>query len=185
MYAFVSNEYRTIVYTQRHLDFLISMYSYPQFQKVATVAEAHKFFQQCNRKFLESGLNKYGRANNIGYITIQYFIDGKNIYANVNTKHFGFIKLTDLPNNVKQDSSYDLLKLKVCNVMLDDTLIAHHCTAIANILSLFDRHVNIELVLPDISIYIALVKYKGNNFSIGRAQDAIGDRAGSIFYTIR
>ena len=44
MYAFVSNEYRTIVYTQRKLDFLCSIYSYPKFKKVENEYEAGKFF---------------------------------------------------------------------------------------------------------------------------------------------
>lgn len=185
MYAFVSNEYRTIVYTQRQLDFLMSIYSYPQFKKVENKLEAKKFFAKCNRDFLDTNLNKYGRDSEIGYISIEYFIDGINIYANVDTRHLGFIKLSNVPENVKQDSTYDLLKLKICNVTLDDTLIAHHCTAIQNILSLFDKYINIELILPDISVYLACTKYKGNNFSIKRLQGDLKSRSGSIFYTIR
>lgn len=185
MYAFVSNEFRTIVYSQRQLDFLNDIYSYPQFRKVETVAEAKKFFSQCNREFIKSGLNKYGRESDIGYISIEYFIDGKNIYANIGTKHFGFIKLTGLPSNVKQDSSYDLLKLKICNVILDDELIAHHCTAIANILRLFDDYINIELILPDMSIYLACTKYTGRNYSITNLQKTLSSRMGSVFYTIK
>lgn len=185
MYAFVSNEYRAIVYSQRQLDFLNSVYTYPQFKKVENIAEAKAFFNSCNRKFIESGLNKYGRDSETGYISIQYFIDGKNIYCNVNTKHFGFIKLNNLPKNVKQDSSYDLLKLKICNVVLDNSLIAHHCTAIVNILSLFDKFINIELILPDISIYLACTKYKGKNYSIRNLQNVISSRLGGTFYTMK
>lgn len=185
MYAFVSNEYRTIVYSQRQLDFLTSVYTYPQFKKVDTVAEAKQFFNNCNREFLQTGLNKYGRESDIGYISIQYFIDGKNIYCNVDTKHFGFIKLSDVPSNVKQDSSYDLLKLKICNVILDNSLIAHHCIAITNILKLFDECINIELVVPDISVYLACTKYKGKNYSIVKLQNALNNRLGNLFYSIK
>jgi hypothetical protein len=130
-------------------------------------------------------MNKYGRTNDIGYIRIEYFIDGKNIYVNVNTKHFGFIKLTGLPSNVKQDSSYDLLKLKVCDVILDDSLISHHCTAIMNILSLFDSYINVELVVPDISVYLACTKYTGKNYAIKRTQSFLSSRMGNVYYTIK
>lgn len=150
-----------------------------------TTAEAKRFFNQCNRDFIKSGLNKYGRDSDIGYISIEYFIDGKNIYVNVYTKHFGFIKLSKLPNNVKQDSSYDLLKLKICNVILDDSLIAHHCVAIKNILSLFDTYINMEIILPDVSVYLACTKYKGRNFSINNLQATLQSRMGSVFYTIK
>ena len=93
MYAFVSNEYRAIVYSSRQLDFLLSVYSYPQFKKVETVSEAKQYFNQCNREFIKAGRNKYNRESNIGYVTVEYFIDGRNIYFNIYTKHFGFIKL--------------------------------------------------------------------------------------------
>lgn len=185
MYAFVSNEYRSIVYSTRQLDFLLSVYSYPQFKKVSTVAEAKAFFNQCNREFIKAGRNKYNRQSNIGYITIEYFIDGKNIYLNVKTNHFGFIKLYNLPDYIKQDASYDLLKLKICNVNLDNDLIAHHCIAIANALRLFDKSISIELVLPDLSVYLACTKYKGKNYAIKKCQDEINGRLGNIFYTIK
>lgn len=185
MYAFVSNEYKAVVKTQRQLDFLIGIYTYPQFRKVNNITEAKKFFNMCNRVFMRTGLNKYGRGSDIGFIKIEYFIDGKNIYVNVGTKNFGFIKLSDLPANVKQDSSYDLLKLKICNVILDDSLIAHHCLAIINILSLFDSYINVELIVPDISVYLACTKYSGKNYAIKRAQGCLSDRMGSVFYTMK
>lgn len=185
MYAFVSNEYRSIVYSQRQLDFLCSIYTYPQFKKVENELEAKRFFTKCNRKFIESGLNKYGRDTDIGYISIQYFVGDNNIYANVFTNNFGFIKLKDLPNNVKQDASYDLLKIKICNVRLDDRLISHHCIAISNILRLFDEYINIELMLPDISMYLACTKYRGKNYSINNLQGMLNSRMGNVFYTMR
>lgn len=185
MYAFVSNEFRAIIYSQRQLDFFLSIYTYPQFRKVDTQEEAKKFFIQCNRKFIESGLNKFGRDSDIGYITIEYFISDNNIYCNIYTKHFGFIKLINLSDNVIQDASYDLLKLKIKNVVLDDSLIAHHCIAIQNILRLFDTYINVELIIPDISVYLACTKYKGKNFSIRNLQGALSSRMGSVFYTIK
>lgn len=185
MYAFVSNEYRTIVYSQRQLDFLLGVYSYPQFRKVESIADAKKFFNSCNREFINTNLSKYGKTLNVGYLSVEYFIDNNNIYVNIDTKHFGFIKLFNLPSNIKQDSSYDLIKLKICNVALDDSLIAHHCVAIQNILSVLDDYVNVELVLPDISVYLACEKYKGNNFMINRLQGTVAQRPGQVFYSMR
>ncbi|MBR3598689.1 MAG: hypothetical protein IKL53_02300 [Lachnospiraceae bacterium] len=185
MYAFVSNEFRTIVYTQRRLNFLCNVYTYPQFKKVETEQEAKQFFVSCNRDFLSSGLSKYGRNNEVGYVSVEYFIDGNNIYANVFTKHFGFIKLSNLPDNVIQDASYDLLKLKIKGVHLDDMLIGNHCIALQRLLGLFDECINIEFVLPDISIYLACTKYTGKNYSITRLQDVIRSRPGSVFYTVK
>lgn len=185
MYAFVSNEYRTIVNTQRQLDFLCSVYSYPKFKLVETVAEAKQFLIANEREFYNPSLKLRGKLNDIGYISIQYFIGGNNIYANIYTEHFGFIKFKELPRNVKQDASYDLLKLKICNVVLNDRVIAHHCAAINNILSMFEESINVELILPDISIYLACTKYTGKNYAIQALQDTLHTRAGITFYTIK
>ena len=185
MYAFISNEYKGIVHTQRQLDFLMSIYSYPKFAKVKDVNEARQFFKQNNREFIFANINKYGKDSDIGYIRISYLIDNNPIYVNVDTSHFGFIKLDEIPNNVKQEATYDLLKLKISNVVLDNELISHHCVAITNILSLFDKYIHIELVLPDISVYLAITKYTGTDYSIKRAQSVCKNRLGKVFYTIQ
>lgn len=185
MYAFVSNEYKAIVQTQRKLDLLMSLYTYPQFKKCDTYEEAQAYLNKSTRKFIHSGIDKYGKRTDIGYISIQYFIDGNNILANIFTSKFGFIKLANVPKNVKQDASYDVLKIKICNVVLNNDLIAHHCIAITNLLKLIDDFVNVELILPDISIFLACTKYTGKNFAIKAAQDKIASRVGEVFYTIR
>lgn len=185
MYAFVSNEYRGIVNTQRKLDFLMSIYSYPKFKKIQFPEEATKFFAQCDRDYIHGDIKHYGRRDEVGYVRIEYFIDGKNLFYNVYTDKFGFIKLSQVPANVKQDASYDLLKIKICNVNLDDTLIAHHCIAIQNILRLLDPYMNVELVLPDISIYLACTKYTGKNFAIQNTISMIKNRYGNTYFTVR
>ena len=185
MYAFVSNEYRTIVHTRRQLDFLCGIYSYPKFKRVENMIEAREFFGQNSREFYMPSLNKFGKTEDIGYISIEYFIADNNIYVNVDTKHFGYIKLKNLPSHVKQESTYDLLRLKICNVVLDNSLIAHHCIAISHIISLFDDNINMELKLPDVSVYLACTKYEGRNFGIRNIANTLKSRLGVTFYTIK
>lgn len=185
MYAFVSNEYRAIVYTQRQLDFLCGIYSYPKFKMVNTIEEANQFFNSNIREFFTPSLNQYGKVDDVGYISIQYFIANNNIYANIFTKKFGFIKIRKVAHNVKQDASYDCLRICIQGVVLDNNLIAHHCLAINYILSLFDSNINVELILPDTSVYLACTKYKGKNFVIQKLQSYLTSRLGTVFYTIK
>ena len=186
MYAFISNEYRAVVTTERQLEFLISIYSYPKFKRVKSYEEARSYFSENERKVFSAGFNKFGKGYDIGYISIEYFIGGdNNIYYNIYTKHFGFIKLVNVPSNVKQDASYDLLKIKICGVVLNNGLIAHHCIAITNILKLLDDFINVELILPDISIYLACTKYRGSNFSIKQTLECIDKRFGDTYFTVR
>lgn len=185
MYAFISNEFKTIVYTQHQLDFLCGVYSYPKFIRIRDESEALQFFKENSRDNISSSIHKLGHRTKVGYITIEYFIDGTNIYYNVHTEHFGYIKLLYIPSNVKIDSGYDLMKIKICNVILDDMNISHHCIAILNILKLFGDTINVELILPDISVFLACTKYTGTNFKIKQLQNNLDARKGEVYYTIK
>lgn len=185
MYAFISNEYKTIVYTQRQLDFLCSIYSYPSFVKINSTEEAKQFFIRKDRDFIRTGISKYGKQTKVGYIAVEYFIDGNNVYYNLYTEKFGFIKFTNFPSNVICDSGYDLIKLKFKNVSLNNDLIAHHCTAIQLVLRFIGDFINVELRLPDESIYLALTKYTGKNYSIKNTQSLIKGRLAETYYTVK
>lgn len=185
MYAFLSNEYRTTVYTQRQLDFLISIYSYPQFKKVNSEAEAARWFSEQDRKFIRDTKVRYGRKDKVSYIAVEYFIADNNIYYNIDTSKFGLIKFEEIPSNAVQDVRFDFIKLKLKNVVLNDVLIAHHCIAISNILKILGPYPNIELKLPDISVYLACTKYTGKNFVIQKTKREIRDRFGDTYFVFK
>lgn len=188
MYAFVSNEYKGIVYTQRQLDKLLGIFTYPEFKKVSTMEEADSYFLLKNRQQIESQhIYKYGKREGVDSLSIrvEYFIDDNSIYANLDTSKCGFIKFGELPDNVTQDATYDLIRLKIRNVNLDDRLIAHHCAAIQYIVRLIDPIISLEVELPDISVYLALTKYTGKNYVIKRTQSIIQKRYSPVCYTIK
>ncbi len=186
MYAFVSNEYSAVVYSAAQLDFLTSVFSYPKFIKINSTAEAQKFFADNDRSFIKdaSKIKAYGKRDKVGYIKVNYFISNNSIYCNVDTQHFGFIRLRQVPKNVAIESSYSFMKIKFKNINLNDDLIAHHCLAISNILRLYPDTINIELVLPDVSVYLAITRYTGKNFSIRNLQSLISSRFGRVYYSI-
>ena len=90
-----------------------------------------------------------------------------------------------LPSNVSQEATYDLLRVKIKNVILNDDLIPHHCLAINNILTLFDDYVNIEIVVPDVSVFLACTKYGGKDTTINRVKNFINSRPGEVYFTIK
>lgn len=187
MFAFVSNEYKTVVSTVTQLDFLCSIFSYPVFKKIEKAEDAIPFFAENDRKHIVSAAsrNKYGKRDKVGYITVEYFVASNSIFCNVDTKHFGFIRLKEIPSNVAVESGYSNMRLKFKNIILDNKLIAHHCLAISNILRFYGEEINIELIIPDVSVYLALTKYNGTNFVIKNTQKQIRSREGAIYYTIK
>lgn len=185
MFAFVSNEYRAVVKTQTQLNFLLSIYSYPTFKKVNTYDEAHQFFKEHERKWIDNSIKIFGKKQSkIGYISIEYFIDNENIYYNIYTNRFGNIRF-NLPESIKYTIDGSLLKIKVENHNLSNAYIAHHCTAISYILKVVGKFINVDLILPNISVYMALTKYTGKNFSIKNAQRDINNHLGNVYYTIK
>ena len=185
MFAFISNEYKAVVNTQRQLDFLIGIYSFPNFCRVDSIEEAKVFWAQNERKNFNSEIARYDSREKVAYVTVEYFIADNNIYINLSTKNFGFIRFKNLPDNIKVEHSYDLIKFKICNVILDNSLIAHHCISISNILKILGPYVNIEFILPDISVYLALTRYTGTNYIIKKAKNELASRCGSVYYSVK
>ena len=183
MFAVVANGIQTICKTQRQLDYILAVYPYPKFKKCYTEEEARNWIRVNKRQFNAIKYSKYGDTATFGYATIEYFITNNNIYYNIKTEKVGYIKI-QADNDIKVDSRKSLLKVKVCNVRLDDSLIAHHIIAIRRILKLLGEYRDIDIVVPDISIFLALTKYSGNNYVIRGCQRDIASRLGAVSITI-
>ena len=184
MYALVANGYQGIVKTKRELDALIAIYPYPKFRKFYTEEDARKFIRSNTRRY-DFNIREYGDTYERGFITIEYFISKQGILANCITNKAGDIYLIHEDENVIIDKRSDFLKIKVKNVELDDKLIPHHLVAIKRLLLLVGDAASVCLVVPDISIYIALTSYKGANQQILSIQNMIHKRLGTVSYTIR
>lgn len=184
MYAFISNECKLIVKSQHQLEFLNSIMSYPKFAKVSDEEEARRFFIENEREFFQADRKLYGRRDSVGYIKISYFIANNNIYVNADTSAFGYIKFRNLHSNITAEYSYQKMRLKFKDIVLNNELIAHHCIAIMNIVKLFGPYVSLDIRVPDISVFLALTKYTGNNYAIKATQNLILSRSGYVSYTI-
>ena len=183
MYAIVANGIQTIVKTQEQLDIIISLFPYPKFQKVFSEKEGREWISRHSRIDYSKEFRNYGETAKKGFAEIDYFIDGNNIYYNVKTEKLGFIRV-EREDGVLIDSRPELLKIKVVNVALDDLKIAHHCIAIQRLLLMLGEYVEVTFNIPDMSVYLAVTKYTGNNFVIKRTQDLIKKRLGAVSFTV-
>lgn len=184
MYAIVANGIQTIVKTQEQLDIIISLFPYPKFQRVSTEQEGREWILRHSRIDYSKEFKNYGETAKSGYAEVDYFIEGNNIYYNVKTERLGFIRV-ERADGVLMDSRPELLKIKVVNVALDNLKIAHHCIAIQRLLLLLGDYVDVTFNIPDMSVYLALTRYTGNNFVIKRTQELIRKRLGAVSFTIR
>ena len=180
MWAFVSNEFQGIVKTKDTLKVYCLIYSYPSYKKVQDEKSAYEFINSKQRGFY-GGLSKnMAWIKDSGHIRIEYFIQDNSVYANLYTDKFGYVYLSSKKRNIKQSVSFDLIKLKMENMMLQDNSIQSHCFAIMSILNLFSGFINVVIRVPDISVYLALTQYTGNNRSIRMVQNELRCREGKV-----
>lgn len=183
MYAIVANGIQTIVKTSEQLDVILGLFPYPKFQKVNTEVEGREWIRNNSRISYASDIRNYGETSKYGYAEIDYFISNNNIFYNVDTSKLGYIRV-ESSDNVLVDSRPELLKVKVLNVVLDNSLIAHHVIAIHRVLVLLGDYVDVSINVPDMSVYLALTKYTGTNYMIKRTQDLIKRRLASVSFTV-
>lgn len=180
MFAFVSNEYQGILYDKQHVKLLSSIYSYPKVQYCRTEEECRDFIRKNPRHLYGDGKKKAGWKKDTAYIRVEYFVDDQTIYANLYTDHFGYVLLNIRDPNILQSASYDMIKLKISNVNVNDTSISSHCVAIQYIVQLLSPIVNVQIIVPDLSIYLALTEYTGRNAAIKRTKQLLNNRIGKV-----
>lgn len=186
MYAFVSNEYQGIVHSRTVAQVLADIYSYPVIQYVRTPEEGYDFIKRKNRKFYINDTKQAGWKESTAYLRIEYFVAEDTVYANIYTDHFGYVYLNlKGKKDVKQSVTYDLIKVKLTGRRLREDSISSHCLAIQNVLHLFSPIINVQIVLPDISVYLALTRYTGRNGVIRGARRELDTRIGKVMLIVK
>lgn len=186
MYAFVSNEYQGIIYSRTVAQVLADIYSYPVIQYVKTAEEGYDFIRKKNRKFYINDTKQAGWKETTAYLRIEYFVGDDTVYANIYTDHFGYVYLNIRDSSdIKQSVTYDMIKVKLTGRRMRDQSITSHCQAIQNVLHLFSPIINVQIVVPDISVYLALTRYTGKSSAIRMARRELDTRIGKVMLVVR
>lgn len=186
MYVLIANGYKGIVESKETLDILSSIYPYPKFRKVKTKEDAIKFLNRYNRRDYGVQFNNYGTTDsNYCYAFIKYVIDNSDLYVSIDTSKIGFIRINNKnKKDVVVDNRPTMIRFKISNINLKDELISDHCIAIYTILDILGEYVDVNIEIPDISVYLALYKYVGESYVIKNTQEIIKERLGGVSVTI-
>lgn len=187
MYVFIANGYKGIIESKHTLDFMAAIYPYPKFRKVKTYEDALRFLARYDRGVVQPNFNTYGDTDNFyGYATIKYIIDKEDLFVTIDTSKIGFIRIdTRRFKDTVVDNRPSMIRLRVRDIHLNDMLISDHCIAVTTILELLGDYVDVNIEVPDISVYLALTKYSGENYVIRQSQEIIGNRLGGVSLTIK
>lgn len=187
MYVAIGSGKTKILETKQELQQFQAVYPYVKWHYCLTKEEALNFIRQNQRKIYDTRVKHFGSATpQGGFIGIEYFIDGKNLYYNLNLKSFGKTRVMPDPDNgILVDNRESLIKVKILNTRLDNMVIMHHGIAIQRILRLLGEFVDVDITVPDMSIYIAFTSYNGRDTAIKRVQEFLKSRVGGVSFTVK
>lgn len=183
MYAFVANGIQTICYTQRQLDALLAIYPYPKFTVVRSEEEGRSWLRRHTRGITEVSHEKYGDTAKSGYASVSYEILDDSVDYKIDTSKIGYLRIQSTPG-VSVDSRVDKLHIVVDNLKLRDDIIQHHVIAIRRVLKLLGEFIDVDIRVPDISIYLALMKYNGKDYTLRSTQRELASRMGAVSVTV-
>lgn len=187
MYAAIGSGKTKICNTMAELNQFKTIYPYVKSKFVMTEQEGLEWIRRNQRELYNSRVKHFGSATpQGGYISIEYFIDGKNLYYNLRLSEFGKTRiLPDPENGLLVDNRKDLIKVKILNTPLDNMIIAHHCIAVQRILNVIGEYADVDVLVPDMSVYIAFTTYNGKDATIKRIQRSIRTRLGGVSFTVK
>lgn len=184
-YGFVSNNMTLWTQDFTKVNTLAKICPYPKFRGFQTEEEAILFIKKNKRNKLLKSLKTYGNVFTNVKTQLEYYIEKDRICANLRTKGMYNIRIPTTDKNVLIEYGAKLVKIQLKDIYLNDNLISSHITAIYNLLKLLGDFIDIDIVVPDNSIYYALTTYTGSNILINRVQLLIKKRFGELAITVR
>lgn len=127
--------------------------------------------------------NNYGETVNWGYVTARYQILENEVICELDTSKLGKLRVA-VTEDVLVEYRQDRILIHCFKLRLDDSLIMHHVVAVRRVLKLIGEFADVNLYVPDISVYLALTKYSGKDYNVKGAQREINARLGSVAITV-
>lgn len=186
MYVIIANGFSGIVDSKEELDLISNIFPYPKFRKMRTKAEALEFLQKYKRRNYKPNFHRYGEVDyNNGFARIKYFIEKNTVYCNVDISKLGnVVFLSDTRRSLSFDNHDSYIKLVISNLILNDRFISSHCVAIAAILNAIGDVIDVDIIVPDISVYLAINNYNRVFDQKNPNITSIFNRLGGVSFTI-
>lgn len=145
---------------------------------------AQEFIRRYTMKKELKSLNCYGTVFTDKVISVTYFIYANTIFINYDKHKLPELVFEINNNECAVNQLADTVSLRIDNIQVNNQSIIAHMIAIIYILRFAGEFVDLNIALPDRSIYYALFAYTGDNEIINRAQHAMKERLGGLAVTV-
>ena len=185
-YAYTSNELKGVTSSWSLIEDLKNIYPYLKFRKFYKEEEAWFFANTNYVNHPLDSLKMYGsRLFKNHYVTVTYYVTDDVLYYNIDISRIGRLRLYSDSRHVSILNGAKVIKVKITGIHSCNDSIFSHAIAIYRILSLIGPYIDIELILPDHSIYYMLNSYTGKNNNIKHVQHLIKTRLAGVSYTVK
>ena len=184
MYAVVAPGFSCVYTNWKDVERIKALYPYPKWCKCQTESEAHEFIRRNSYGKSVKQLYNYGDTFSDLFVDIKYRIGPDCVYYMLDTKRVGNLRLPT--DRALVEYKGNRIYVKIPDIYLSDESIAGHMSAIYNILALIGNFVDVNIELPNYSIFYCLTAYsRGNNHSVKVTRDFINERLCKVAYTLK
>lgn len=166
------------------IDKLAAIFPYSKFRKCKTEDDAWEFIARFGKRPELKNVVRYGDTFNTHFVTVEYMIAKDSVYYNVKTSQLGYIRLESSDENFVIENRTELIKVKLKNIFLNKDLVSAHAIAIYHIVRLLGNYVDVEIKVPDHSIFYMLTSYNGTKTSITKVRKFLASRKGKVSVTL-
>lgn len=184
-YAVIAPGIHTVCDKWEDVERITKLYPYPKYRKFRTTEECWNYVERYAYRRVYTDLNKYGDTFDKLYIRMEYFIRKDRVYYNFYTKKCGYITLVSDDENIVIENSNGVIKVIYMNLNLSEDRIVDHVIAIYHGLKVVGEMIDVDILVPDHSIFYALMTYKGKNRQIMRVREYIDRRMAKVSVSMK
>lgn len=145
---------------------------------------AVEFLKRYKMKHKLRGISQYGNTFIDLVVNATYIIFNNCLYINFDKSNVPDVEFNISDGNSCVIERADTVSIKISNILLSNRTIVGHMIAIYYILKFAGKFLDINIEIPDRSIYYALFAYTGENENILRVQRMIKERLGGFSVTL-
>lgn len=184
-YAVIVPGINTVFKSWNEVQRISILYPYARYRKFKTEEECWEYVKRYTTRRVYHDISKYGETFNRHYVTMEYFIRADKVYYNFFTKKLGYIAIVSEDANVEVINRTGNIKVILKNIYLDDNIISNHLIAIWHGLRIIGDLIDVDVRVPDHSIFYALMTYNGKTRSINRVRTYIDERLAKVSVSMK
>lgn len=183
MYAVVAPGLQGVYTNWKDVERISALHPYAKWCKCYTEEDAQKFIKRNINHHTVKQLYNYGDTFNNMYIDAKYRIRDSCLYIVLNTSRVGNLRIPD--DNCIVAYSGSNVYIRVPEMYLSDKTIDSHMSAILCLLNIVGEFVDINIELPNFSVFYALTKYSRDSVrTIKTVQSTIKSRLCRVSFTL-